>query len=218
MRGPADLGGMMGFGPVEPSLNEPLFHAQWERRVFGLALAAGGTGVWTIDQSRHARETLPHAFYWSSSYYEIWLAGLMKLFAAHGMVEDTEVKAGKMVVPPKPVKRVLLKENVAAVLAKGSAYDRAAGTSAKFDAGAYVMTRNSVTTGHTRLPSYAKMKRGVIDRVHGVHVFPDSSGMGQGEDPQWLYTVKFSANDLFGASSRDNVCLDLWEPYLEAVP
>ena len=52
--------------------------------------------------------------------------------------------------------------------------------------------------------------------VHGTHVFPDSNAHGGGENPQWLYTVRFSAAELWGKDTKDAVCIDLWEPYLEA--
>ena len=41
MNGPQDLGGQMGFGPVAPEKDEPIFHAEWERRALGLTIAAG---------------------------------------------------------------------------------------------------------------------------------------------------------------------------------
>jgi hypothetical protein len=77
MNGPQDMGGQAGFGPIAPKPNEPWFHSEWERRAFALALAMGMTGSWNIDISRHARKRLPAMQYWSSSYYEIWIAGLM---------------------------------------------------------------------------------------------------------------------------------------------
>ena len=40
MNGPHDLGGQMGFGPIAPEPNEPVFHADWERRAIGLSIAA----------------------------------------------------------------------------------------------------------------------------------------------------------------------------------
>ena len=58
MRGPHDLGGVDGFGPVAPESNEPLFHAAWERRALGVVLANGAIGEWTIDQSRAKRESV----------------------------------------------------------------------------------------------------------------------------------------------------------------
>ena len=59
MNGAHDLGGMHGLGPIdpEPESQEPVFHADWERRVFGLALggSTGALGRWNIDKARHAR-------------------------------------------------------------------------------------------------------------------------------------------------------------------
>ncbi len=216
MRWAADLGGMTQFGPVKPEPDEPLFHADWERRVLGVTLAVGGTGAWSIDEGRHARETLPKNFYWSAGYYSIWFEGLLKLLLERGMITEGELRFGKVKVPAVPVKRVLKKDMVAGVLAKGSAYDRAPQSAALFQVGDKVTTKENITSRHTRLPTYAKLKHGVIDRVHGTHVFADSSGTGEGENPQWLYTVKFSSEELFGGVSRDHVYLDLWEPYLEA--
>ncbi len=216
MRWAADVGGMTQFGSVNPDSNEPLFHADWERRVLGLTLAAGGTGSWSIDQGRHARETLPKEFYWSAGYYAIWFEGLVKLLRERGMITEGELRFGKMKVPAVPVKRVLTKDMVAGVLAKGSPYDRPPQSSALFAVDDAVKTKDIPESAHTRLPTYARLKRGVIERVHGAHVFADSSGTGKGENPQWLYSVKFSAEELFGKPSRDYVYLDLWEPYLDA--
>lgn len=215
MNGPQDMGGMMGFGPVAPDPDEPMFHAEWERRALGLTLAIGGTGSWTIDQSRHARECLPPQHYWSMSYYEIWMAGLQRLLVKYGLATEEEVETGKAKTRAKPVTRVLKADQVAGVLARGSPYDRDATAKAKFAVGQQVRTVNLVTTGHCRLPAYAKVKRGVIKHIHGNHVFPDSSGMGQGDDPHWLYNVEFSSAELFGANAKDTIRIDLWEPYLE---
>ena len=71
--------------------------------------------------------------------------------------------------------------------------------------------------GHTRLPRYARDKEGVVELVHGVHVFPDSNAHGRGENPQWLYTVRFSGRELWGeeADATIVVSIDAWESYLE---
>jgi len=50
--------------------------------------------------------------------------------------------------------------------------------------------------------------------VHGCHVFPDSNARRLGEDPQWLYTVRFSAHELWGRDDDDSVSIDAFEPYL----
>ena len=86
-----------------------------------------------------------------------------------------------------------------------------------FKSGDAVRALNLNPTGHTRLPRYARGRTGVIDRHHGAHVFPDTNAHSLGEDPRHLYSVRFSARELWGeaANPTDSVYLDLWEPYLE---
>ena len=87
MNGPQDLGGQMGFGPVAPEKDEPVFHADWEKRALGRhALAPARWAHWNIDESRHARESLHPADYYASSYYEIWIKALEALLERHGFV------------------------------------------------------------------------------------------------------------------------------------
>ena len=106
---------------------------------------------------------------------------------------------------------------VAAVMAGASARRDAAGAEARFAPGDAVVARDIHPEGHTRLPRYARGKRGVIDRVHGVFVFPDSNAKGQGEQPGALYSVRFSGDELWGAAghARDALYLDLWDAYLD---
>jgi nitrile hydratase beta subunit len=217
MNGAQDLGGMMGFGPVEREPDEPWFHADWERRAFGLTLAMGATGAWNLDMTRHARETLPPAEYLSSSYYEIWFKGLEKLARKTGLVTEDELRVGHALQSAAPVTRVLMAADVPAALAGGSPTDRPAAAAARFAIGDRVVTRNMHPTGHTRLPRYARDKEGVIESLHGAHVFPDTRAHGQGDDPQWLYTVRFSARELWGeeADPTVSVSIDAWESYLE---
>ena len=217
MNGAQDLGGMMGFGPVEPEANEPLFHAPWERRVLGYTVALGAAGKWNIDMSRHARESLAPAEYLSSSYYEIWTKGVERLVVKTGLVSEEELRLGKALNPPAPIKRVLTRDDVPAVLARGGPTEREATGPARFAVGDRVRTRNMHPKGHTRLPRYARDREGVIERVHGAHVFPDTNGHGAGENPQWLYTVRFSGRELWGEEADPNlvVSIDAWESYLE---
>jgi len=218
MNGPQDLGGQMGFGPVAPEANEPVFHAPWERRALALTLAMGATREWTIDMSRHARESLPPAQYLGSSYYEIWIAGLIKLILARGLVTKDEVASGKMQVPAKKVAGKLLAKNVATALAKGGPTTRPE-TTPRYKAGDKVRTKNFHPVTHTRLPRYLRGREGEIVLLHGTHVFPDTNAHGKGENPQALYTVRFSARDIWGEARhpRDTVSADLWESYLEPV-
>jgi nitrile hydratase beta subunit len=217
VNGAQDLGGMMGFGPVSFEPDEPWFHAPWERRAFAITLAMGASGAWNLDMTRHVRESLPPADYLSSSYYEIWTKALEKLLVQKDLVSPAELEAGGALSPPAPVKRVLKVAEVAAALAKGSPTDRPATQPARFAEGEEVVTRNMHPAGHTRLPRYARAKRGFVERVHGVFVFPDSSAHSQGDNPQWLYTVRFSGPELWGEEADPAlvVSIDAWESYLE---
>jgi nitrile hydratase subunit beta len=214
MNGVHDMGGMAGFGPVVPERDEPTFHAEWEKRVFALTLAMGAARKWNIDTSRHARETLPPAQYLSSSYYQLWFAGLRKILSATDLVGEDELTSGKSTRPPEPM-RPLLAHDVAAVLARGTSYARPSSAPARFRLGDRVRARNIHVEGHTRLPRYVRGRAGEIIRVHGAFVFPDSNAHGRGEDPRWLYTVAFTAAELWGKTDNSMVNLDLWEPYLE---
>ena len=125
MNGAQDLGGTMGHGPVNPEPDEPVFHGEWEQRVLALTLAMGFYGQWNIDKGRYARESLPPAQYLSSSYYQIWVAGLKKLLVAAGFVTAEELTKGKPLAPPRPLPRppVTAKE-VPAILARGGPSSR----------------------------------------------------------------------------------------------
>ena len=217
MNGPHDLGGQMGFGPVAPEKDEPCFHADWEKRALGVTLCAGALGAWSIDESRHARESLHPADYYSSSYYEIWIKGLEVLLKRHGFVGDADLAQGKAVERAPAPKRVLKAENVAAALARGGRCDRPVDGRPRFAAGDRVRTRNINPQGHTRLPRYARGKTGVVEAVRDGFVFPDSNAHGEGEKPQRVYTVVFEGAEIWGegADPTLSVSIDAWESYLE---
>jgi nitrile hydratase len=210
------MGGMHGFGPVQPEAEEPVFHADWERRAFALTLAMSRPGGWTLDASRHARESLPPATYLASTYYQIWLAALERLLVERGLVTEAELATGRSSGPPAPVPGILRADAVAETLARGGPVERPATTPARFAIGDRVMALNLNPVGHTRLPRYVRGCIGTVTRVHGCHIFPDSHAHGLGEDPRWLYGVAFGARELWGPDGRDGdvVQLDLWEPYL----
>jgi nitrile hydratase subunit beta len=220
MNGAHDLGGMHGFGPInpEPEAAEPVFHAAWEKRVFGLNLAAGALGKWNIDISRSARERQHPVDYLQHTYYENWLAGLEKLLVEKGLVTAEELATGKAagMANEESRKRILTAENVAKVLAQGSPAAMDLDTSPRFMPGDRVRAINRHPTGHTREPRYVRGRVGVIHGHHGAHVFPDCSAEGVKEG-RHLYNVRFEASDLWGehAAGRSAVYVDLWEDYLE---
>jgi nitrile hydratase len=215
MNGPHDMGGITGFGPVQPESNEPPFHAEWERRAFALTLAMAMPGGWNLDMSRAARESLPD--YLQRSYYEIWLAGLEKLMTERELVTAAEIAAGHALHPAKPVKRILSAVDVAHVLYRGGPTLREPSAPARFAPGDRVRAKAMDPPTHTRLPRYVRGHVGTIEHVRGCHVFPDSHATGAGENPQWLYTVRFEGRDLWGNGSDPalTVSVDAWEPYLE---
>ncbi|MGC2031849.1 MAG: nitrile hydratase subunit beta [Steroidobacteraceae bacterium] len=215
-RSHADLGGQDGYGAVHLQAEDELFHAPWEPRVLALTLAMGATGLWNIDGSRAARETL--ANYRELSYYQIWLAGLEKLLLQSGALQAGELEQGRSLQPAVAVVRVLRADGVTAALARGTPTVRPASGPARYAVGQWVRTTAAAPPHHTRLPGYARGKRGVIERVHGAHVFADTHAQNLGERPQWLYTVMFDERELWGASTAPQqacVSVDAWEPYLE---
>ncbi|MCJ2053488.1 nitrile hydratase subunit beta [Methylobacterium sp. J-070] len=217
MNGAQDLGGGQGFGPVVPEPDEPVFHAAWERRVFAMAMAMGFTGAWNLDGSRAARESLPPAEYLASSYYAIWLRALEKQVAATGLATPAEMESGKAAEPAKPVARVLSRDGLEERFRAGFPSSRAAEAPARFAVGDAVLARNMHPTGHTRLPRYVRGKRGRIVRVDGVFVLPDTNASLAGENPTWLYTVAFTAQELWGESGEAGsvVTVAAFEPYLD---
>jgi nitrile hydratase subunit beta len=217
MNGAQDLGGMMGFGPALAEPDEPVFHVDWEKRALALTLAMGALGEWNIDMSRHARESLHPVDYLSSSYYEVWLKGLEKLLVAGGLAAPEELAEGRALAPSKQTRLRLAAGAVAKALAEGTPYDRPQTSPARFSVGDDVRALNLHPPGHTRLPRYVRGRRGRVEKVHGVFVFPDANARGLGESPQWLYSVRFSGAELWGADGDRNhdVSVDAWESYLE---
>jgi nitrile hydratase beta subunit len=210
-----DMGGMHGFGPVEVEPNEPAFHAPWEGRVFAMQRAMGFTRLWTIDGDRASIETLPPVAYLAASYYERWFLGLEKQVVAHGLVGEDEIAAGRSLRPGRRLNRKLTAADVPGTMTRGN-FARPAPGPARFKAGDQVRTANINPVTHTRLPRYARGKTGTVEAVRGCHVFPDSAAIGAGDNPQFLYTVVFSARELWGeaADPSVSVSIEAFEPYL----
>jgi nitrile hydratase subunit beta len=214
VNGVHDMGGMHGFGPVAPEADEPVFHHRWEARVHAMTLASPTRG--NIDAGRHQRELIPPAEYLAMTYYEKWFRSLSELLVKHGAVTDEELATGRA-EPGRPrATPRLAADAVPGALTAAYSYVREAAAAA-FEPGDRVRARNLNPTGHTRLPRYVRGHIGVVERVHGAHVFPDANAHGRGEDPRPLYSVRFAARELWGeaANPKDSVCLDLWEPYIE---
>jgi len=219
-RSAADMGGLPGLGAIDPPPEEVLFHDAWERKALALTLAIGATGSWTIDHARAARESLPR--YSSNSYYQTWLDALDVLMQERGLASATELATGISEAPSVKLPRTLFASDVAAALARGSSAARTPQATAKFSVGMAVKTSMVMPRGHTRLPVYARGKKGVIAAIRGCHVFPDRHSARPtapfDDRPEWLYTVVFDSTELWGigAEAGNHVSIDAWEPYLES--
>ena len=106
---------------------------------------------------------------------------------------------------------------MAKTLHRGGPTERETNTEAEFKPGDQG-SRKKHQSPHPHAPArYVRGHVGTIERVVGCHVFPDSNATGAGEDPQWLYTVRFDGRELWGADGDPTVkvSVDAWEPYLE---
>jgi len=215
VNGVHDMGGMENLGRVAPEPDEPVFHYAWEGRVHAMTMASPTRG--NIDSGRHQRELIPGPEYLRMSYFEKWLTGLSQLLLRRGFVTADEMASGHAAPGAERATPLLAAGDVTAALTRRGSYEREMAAAPAFQVGDRVRARNLNPTGHTRLPRYARGRIGVIERRHGAHVLPDSNAHGLGEDPRYLYSVSFSARELWGpdAHPRDSVRLDLWEPYLE---
>ena len=219
MNGVHDLGGMHGFGPVEREENEPPFHDRWESAMRTINSSSLAHQVYNLDEFRHGIERMGAVRYLETSYYEHWLAGIQTLLIEKGVIDPAELDARTEQVHahPEALPRTAASGPVTLPVPRARhPFRRDAAAPARFSVGDTVQTRVMQPAGHTRLPRYARGKRGVVHRVHGGFIFPDTNAHGLGEDPQWVYSVRFPAAELWGDSAERGaaVYLDVWESYL----
>lgn len=217
MNGIHDMGGMHGFGRIPRPPDEPVFHAPWERRAFGLALALEALGLWSEDAFRSAIERIPPAEYLRQPYYERWVVAVVDLLQRSGAVTAAELAGGRPVRPAGPTPAAVPPGRVPALVASRAGSRRDVVVAPRFRTGQSVRARNLHPSGHTRLPRYARGRLGTVERDHGVWILPDTNADGRGENPQHVYSVRFAARELWGpaGSARDAVYVDLWEDHLE---
>ncbi|MEA2639410.1 MAG: nitrile hydratase subunit beta [Chloroflexota bacterium] len=224
MDGVHDMGGMHGFGPVQHEANEPVFHEPWEGRLYGMNAAITPPLFPNIDASRHSLEVLPPAEYLAASYYERWLMRAERRLVELGHISQQELAERVAFYRATPDAPVPDRANAASLERARSRFSRPSaplhrpdGAPPHFKVGDAVRTKNMHPRGHTRLPGYARGKRGTVARVHGSHDFPDTLAHGLGAQPQGLYSICFEAQELWGESAegQQRVYIDLWDAYLE---
>ena len=217
MNGMHDMGGMQDMGPIVYERDEPVFHEPWEARVWAMNRAMGPWRKWNIDASRFSIESLPPAEYLRASYWERWFASLVQRLISSGLVTADEVAAGAAAAGAPKATPAMTVDMARRVPTRAFPSPVEPGVEPKFAVDQRVRTLNIHPTGHTRLPRYARGKVGMIVRDHGVYNFPDTAAHGLGDKRQHVYSVRFSARELWGGSApaRDCVHLDLWDDYLE---
>lgn len=213
-----DMGGMHGFGRVVAEKDEPVFHAEWEKRVFAMVSAVPFAALFGDDQFRPAIERLPPERYLRISYYEKWLDALTNLLIERDWITQSELAApeGLPVAPLHP--RAARPEAVVPAIFGGASQRQPdAGIAKRFQSGDRILTKRHGAKGHTRLPRYARGKPGRIAQVHGAFLVADLNSVGD-QTPEMLYTVVFEARDIWGpeAAAGDTLTLDLWDRYLES--
>jgi nitrile hydratase subunit beta len=239
VNGVHDIGGMHGFGPVIREENEPVFHADWEGRTAALMRSALAGHHFNIDEFRRTIERMPPARYLAATYYERWLYALETLLLEKGVVRSAELAAAVSGAREAGARgdgygdatsnsaQTSNADASAALKRYGDGVSQQPRSvalrydpsyKARFKVGDKVVGRNMNPEGHTRIPRYARGKRGVIRHDWGVFVFPDTHAHGQGANPQHCYSVEFEARELWGPdhSARERIYIDLWENYLEA--
>jgi nitrile hydratase len=218
VNGVHDMGGMHGMGPIHHEQNEPVFHEPWEGRVYAITrVLRAGRGRQNLDNSRYLIELLPPAEYLRMSYYEKWLARLLKQVVDNGVITAAELESGQPAPGSPKATPAVTPAMVPAMVSRRVSARREAAVKPRFKAGQRVRARNINPTGHTRLPRYARGKQGVVNLDHGVFLFPDTNAAFLGEKPQHVYSVRFASRELWGeqASARDFIYLDMWDDYLE---
>jgi nitrile hydratase beta subunit len=223
MNGVHDMGGLQDMGPVPYEKDEPVFHAAWEGRIYGINASLRARGDWNLDAWRYQIELLPPADYLQMTYYERWLRINERLVVMHGLATPAELAAGSA-NPGSPKGTPALTQAMTQAVAlrhlgRGIPSSDDPNVQPHFQVGQTVRARNINPMGHTRLPRYARGKAGAIVRDHGVYTFPDTNAHYQGENRQHVYSVRFPARELWGeqAPSQDSVHLDMWDDYLERV-
>ena len=216
MDGIHDLGGKHGFGPIEVTQTEKPFNSEWEAREWGLSQCVDVPGV-TIDWWRHCRELIMPEDYLLRPYLDSWAQTDLATFVDAGVISRSEALSGELEFvneqPPPPV--ITTEQAIDADQKAAHRFDHTIEAEPRYQFGQTISTKLNAPEGHTRLPQYARGRKGTIHAYHGAHVFPDLSSRGI-ITHQHLYSVMFTATELWPEDNNTDhhIFLDLWESYL----
>ncbi len=215
MDGIHDMGGKQGYGPVDVNEPDAPFHHDWEGRMWAISRNCRADD-WTIDWWRHVRERIDPVDYLMRPYFDSWMQTSAAAFILSGVFTLDEMISGHTKTKGAAAEK---QDKAAAIVANRAScrnFESPAKAPALFQIGDAVKTVEFSSSHHSRLPQYARAKSGIIHAYRGAHLFADAGAKGLHEG-QHLYTVGFSARELWGpeAAPNDVVYLDLWESYFE---
>ena len=223
MDGIADMGGTDGWGPAPvPRADEPVFAEPWQGRAFAMALLSSrlACGGYNPDAFRHALERLDRSAYLDDGYFGRWLNGAELMLTESAFLAPGALEARARILRGEHVEEPPIPEPVQPEqkpTANGSL--RTLDTAPAFTVGERVRAKDISPPGHTRLPGYVRGHSGVVEVVQPAAVLPDTNAHSQGENPQYVYSVRFDSRELWGADAEPAmVTAELYESYLETPP
>jgi nitrile hydratase len=212
---------MHGFGAVQVESDEPVFHSEWERRIFGVQICTRSRGINNLDEVRHGLESMDPLDYLAASYYEKWIVMLERLLVQKGVVTEEELVERRRKLEAEPdaplpsFEDEPFRERLARIVRGGGRANVEVAAPPRFRVGGRVVTRNAHPRGHTRLTRYARGRSGVVERVYEAFPLPDANARGV-EQPEYVYAIRFDGSELWGESAEPNSTnvIDLFESYL----
>lgn len=214
---------MQGFGKVEAEPDEPQFHAPWEGRAHGLAIAAALAVPSPGGTIRPYIERMGNAEYLATSYYEHWLSAVESRLVAAGVIDAGELLAKQLAVAggaSVPTRQDPDTATFVRKLFRPFPIDDPDGPPPRFAPDDEVRVRRMHPEGHTRCPRYVRGARGTIVAVRPAQPLPDLAVAGE-DRIEAFYSVAFTPTELWGADAEPGaatVIVDLWESYLEDTP
>lgn len=219
MRNVHDVGGVLGYGPIDTSDDGKPFHAEYERLTLGLTIASMANGfLHAIDAHRYAKERLTPSALIRGEYWELFLAALEMNLVENGILDLDEIEERSGRPEPGATARVAtpdgLHEMLDQILGHGVDLASELPEHRRFSVGDRIRTTVSIDRRHTRLPAYAMGRVGVVVAELPAYPLPDLVAHEPAGTREWTYRVRFEAAELWGTRARDVVLLDLFQSYL----
>ncbi|WP_327420771.1 nitrile hydratase subunit beta [Streptomyces sp. NBC_01527] len=218
MEGIADMGGTEGWGPAHPPrADEAVFAEPWQGRAFALTRRSIQLAGLNLDAFRHAIERLDPTAYLADGYFGRWLNAAELVLTESAILAPTAIQARARNLRGEQVEEPPIPEPTKpgyAPTAKGSL--RTIDAAPAFAEGERVRAKNMSPTGHTRLPGYVRGHTGVVALIQPASVLPDTNAHFQGENPEYVYSVRFDSHELWGAEAEPfTLTIEMFESYLE---